>query len=154
MSGKSRKTGEEKMRNNYSFSLRRTDSPIIREFIEKQTNYSESLRYLIMKFVRENGVQDISWKLNDLMYFPDYLIDSRNDNNVSLSNADNTKEINDEKAVLEEEKQDSKYTSEQYNSSKSDSENTEEIQVKDDSIILDGKSVKDEEEDDIPSCYE
>lgn len=62
---------EEKKRNNYSFSIKKTDSPIIREFVEKQSNFSESFRYLILKFCRENGVQDISNLLTEYMYFND-----------------------------------------------------------------------------------
>nr|WP_172688102.1 hypothetical protein [Clostridium botulinum]ALP68975.1 hypothetical protein [Clostridium botulinum] len=49
-------------------SVRKTDSPLIEEFIKNQSNFSESVRYLILKYCQENGINDISFKLNELMY--------------------------------------------------------------------------------------
>ena len=36
---------QKKKRSVYSFGLKKTDSPIIKEFIENQTNFSETVRY-------------------------------------------------------------------------------------------------------------
>lgn len=58
----------QKKRNSYSFSLKKTDNPLIKEFIDNQTNFSETLRYLIYKYAMENGTSDISFKLNDLIF--------------------------------------------------------------------------------------
>jgi len=57
----------EKKRNGYSFSIKKTDNPIIKEFITEQDNFSESIRYLIIKYCMENGIEDVSSKLNELM---------------------------------------------------------------------------------------
>lgn len=52
----------------YSFGLKKTDSSIIKEFIENQTNFSETIRYLIYKYVSENNTDDISYKFNELLF--------------------------------------------------------------------------------------
>ena len=44
---------QKKKRSVYSFGLKKTDSPIIKEFIENQTNFSETVSYLIYKYVSE-----------------------------------------------------------------------------------------------------
>lgn len=59
---------QKKKRPVYSFSLKKTDSPIIKEFIENQTNFSETVRYLIYKYVSENNTDDISYKFNELLF--------------------------------------------------------------------------------------
>ena len=55
-----------------TFSVKKTDNPVIEKFIKKQTNFSESIRYLIIKFCSENGVKDISSKLSEIMYNIDF----------------------------------------------------------------------------------
>lgn len=54
--------------NTFSFSLKKTDAKIIRDFIDKQSNFSETIRFLITKYVIENGVEDVSGKLNELLF--------------------------------------------------------------------------------------
>lgn len=54
--------------NTFSFSLKKTDGKIIRDFINKQSNFSETIRFLITKYVIENGVEDVSGKLNELLF--------------------------------------------------------------------------------------
>ncbi|MDU1308965.1 MAG: hypothetical protein E6936_16135 [Clostridium perfringens] len=54
--------------NTFSFSLKKTDGKIIRDFISKQSNFSETIRFLITKYVIENGVEDVSGKLNELLF--------------------------------------------------------------------------------------
>lgn len=97
-----KETTDKKIRNNYSFSIRKTDNPIIGEFIKKQTNYSESLRYLIIKFCRENGVQDISYKLNELVYLPDYPTNFEINNDVNNVDIDKKEEDAASKGILQE----------------------------------------------------
>lgn len=58
----------DKKRIGYSFSIKKTDNPIIKEFIKTQENFSESIRYLIIKYCMENGIEDVSSKLNELIY--------------------------------------------------------------------------------------
>lgn len=56
-----------KKRRSYSLSIKQTDNPMIEEFLNAQTNYSESVRYLILKFCKEYGVQDISYMLSTML---------------------------------------------------------------------------------------
>lgn len=126
---------KEKKRNTYSFSMKKTDSPIIKEFAEEQTNFSESVRYLILKFCRENGVQDISQMLNEIMYFPDtesQVLKKENHENIT------------KKVVIEEPKIIEKLKTEKVEVSTSNS--SSEV-IKDDI-----KEIK-EEDNDIPDCY-
>jgi len=51
-----------------SFSFKKNDSPLIKKFVEEQSNFSESVRYLIIKYCKENGVEDVSNKLLELVY--------------------------------------------------------------------------------------
>ena len=65
----------------YSFSLKKTDNPIIKEFIKEQNNFSETIRYLIIKYCMENGIEDVSSKLNELMYSVAYSNSPKNNSN-------------------------------------------------------------------------
>ncbi|WP_294364874.1 hypothetical protein [uncultured Clostridium sp.] len=58
---------QKKKRIVYSFSLKKNDRKDIKEFIEKQSNFSETLRYLIYKYLTENKNEDISHKLYELL---------------------------------------------------------------------------------------
>ncbi|HAT4340836.1 TPA: hypothetical protein I9094_003155 [Clostridium perfringens] len=62
------KEKKKKNPNTFSFSLKKTDGKIIRDFIDKQSNFSETIRFLITKYVIENGVEDVSGKLNELLF--------------------------------------------------------------------------------------
>lgn len=62
------KEKKKKNPNTYSFSLKKTDGKIIRDFIDKQSNFSETIRFLITKYVIENGIEDVSGKLNELLF--------------------------------------------------------------------------------------
>lgn len=59
---------QKKKRMVYSFALKKNDSPFVQEFIENQSNFSETLRYLIYKYVAENGTDDISYKFYELLF--------------------------------------------------------------------------------------
>lgn len=59
---------QKKKRDVYSFALKKTDSHIIKKFIENQSNFSETVRYLIYKYVSENNTNDISYKFNELLF--------------------------------------------------------------------------------------
>jgi len=111
----------------YSFSIKKTDNPIINEFIQAQDNFSESLRYLIIKYCAENGIENVSSKLNELIY---NLAFSNNNNNTS-------KEI---KNFNKEEK------STNSNPSKDINENVVTSSKDEISADLD--------KDDIPKCYQ
>ncbi|MDU3597549.1 hypothetical protein [Clostridium butyricum] len=119
---------EKKKRRNYSFSIKKTDSPVIEKFLNAQTNYSESLRYLILKFCRENDIKDISYMLNSYIMFPDEYI------NVPIRN--------EQRSVIEEEVKQSTKDEEVV---KNNYDNN--IKIKEENINELG-------EDDIPDCYE
>ena len=76
--------------NTFSFSLKKTDGKIIRDFISKQSNFSETIRFLITKYVIENGVEDVSGKLNELLFSVlenniYNLEENKNSNNLSVN---------------------------------------------------------------------
>ncbi|WP_455938318.1 hypothetical protein [Gemella morbillorum] len=52
-----------KEKRNYTLSLKKDDSEELREFIKMQSNFSNTIRYLIYKEIDENGVNDISKKI-------------------------------------------------------------------------------------------
>ena len=86
-----------------TFSVKKTDNPVIEKFIKKQSNFSESIRYLIIKFCSENGVKDISSKLSEIMYNIDFEQKTNNDlftiDNAPKSNSskNNSEIVKDEK---------------------------------------------------------
>lgn len=77
-----------KKRNVYSFALKKTDSPKIKEFIENQSNFSETVRYLIYKYLTENNTDDISYKFNELI-FNNFSSTNLVENNNISNNTDN-----------------------------------------------------------------
>ncbi|MBS6503724.1 MAG: hypothetical protein KH415_19280 [Clostridium sp.] len=80
---------QKKKRSVYSFGLKKTDSPIIKEFIENQTNFSETVRYLIYKYVSENNTDDISYKFNELLFSNAMSLKSNTSENIN-TNSNNT----------------------------------------------------------------
>lgn len=72
-----------------TFSVKKTDNPVIEKFIKKQSNFSESIRYLIIKFCSENGVKDISGRLSEIMYNIDF--EQKVDNDLSATDNSNNK---------------------------------------------------------------
>lgn len=140
------KTSDKKTRNNYSFSIRKTDNPIIGEFVKKQSNFSESVRYLIIKFCRENGgIENISSRLNELIYLPDnFQIDKNidNENKLDIHNSEyiESKELLQEQEKIKIEKDGEETEDKEYNeqSSKVTEHNDEE---------------SNNDSDDIPECY-
>ena len=115
----------------YSFSIKKTDNPIIKEFIQAQDNFSESLRYLIIKYCAENGIENVSSKLNEIIY------------NLAFSNKNKntSKEIknsNKEEKIIEK--------STVNNSSKDINENVITSSENEISADLD--------KEDIPKCYQ
>ena len=117
---------QKKKRTVYSFGLKKTDSPIIKEFIENHTNFSETVRYLIYKYVSENNTADISYKFNELLF-----------NNAMTVNTN--KSINEDN-VIESENHDTSYNEESNNiidtNDTNDTENNNTLEA-----------------DDIPDCY-
>lgn len=101
--------------NTFSFSLKKTDGKIIRDFISKQSNFSETIRFLITKYVIENGVEDVSGKLNELLFSVlenniYNLEENKNLNNLSMNESSkiekkenlNNEEIKKENLDIEE----------------------------------------------------
>ena len=95
---------QKKKRSVYSFGLKKTDSPIIKEFIENQTNFSETVRYLIYKYVSEYNTDDISYKFNELLFSNAISLESNtskntkinpNNTNITQSVSDNNYEVNE-----------------------------------------------------------
>lgn len=86
---------QKKKRNVYSFALKKTDSPIIKEFIENQTNFSETVRYLIYKYVSENNTDDISYKFNELLFSNAISLNSNKNenNNINSINTNVTQSV-------------------------------------------------------------
>jgi len=124
----------DKKRIGYSFSLKKTDNPIIKEFITAQDNFSETMRFLIIKYCMENGIENVSSKLNDLIYSLAY----SNTNN----NSNQTKRLNDEEKEVK-------------NIVKNNS--IDEISADKESIKEDNENIKEEIKKDIeaiPKCYE
>lgn len=117
---------QKKKRTVYSFGLKKTDSPIIKEFIENQTNFSETVRYLIYKYVSENNTADISYKFNELLF-----------NNAMTVNTN--KSINEDN-VIESENHDTSYNEESNN-------------IIDTKYTNDTENNNTLEADDIPDCY-
>lgn len=122
---------QKKKRNVYSFGLKKTDSPIIKEFIENQTNFSETVRYLIYKYVSENNTDDISYKFNELLFSNAMSFNSNKNENININN-DNESSLQN---VIE------------INSSDNNSNNA---MVYDNEISLDDNTLSAE---DIPDCY-
>lgn len=123
---------QKKKRSVYSFGLKKTDSPIIKEFIENQTNFSETVRYLIYKYVSENNADDISYKFNELIFSNSMSLKSNTSENIN-TNSDNT---NITRSVTNANSEDSNSTIE------SNSDN--EISCDDESLVA----------EEIPNCYE
>jgi hypothetical protein len=121
----------DKKRVGYSFSIKKKDNPIIKEFIEAQDNFSESLRFLIIKYCMENGIENVSSKLNELIY------------NLACSNSNNNnskkiKNFNEEEKIIEKSKVN--------NSSKN---------IKEDIITSsEDETSADLDKTDIPKCYQ
>ncbi len=44
------------------------NNKIIEDFIKKQKNFSESIRYLILSHCAKNGIEDLSQNIDDLIY--------------------------------------------------------------------------------------
>lgn len=88
---------QKKKRSVYSFGLKKTDSPIIKEFIENQTNFSETVRYLIYKYVSENNTDDISYKFNELLFSNAMSLKSNTSENININpnNTDVTQNVSD-----------------------------------------------------------
>lgn len=104
---------QKKKRFVYSFGLKKTDSPIIKEFIENQTNFSETVRYLIYKYVSENNTDDISYKFNELLFSNAMSLKvdisentniNSNTTNITKSASDSNFEISCENISVEDEK--------------------------------------------------
>lgn len=117
---------QKKKRTVYSFGLKKTDSPIIKEFIENQTNFSETVRYLIYKYVSENNTADISYKFNELLF-----------NNAMTVNIN--KSINEDN-VIKSENHNISYNKESNNI----------IDTKDTNDTENNNTLED---NDIPDCY-
>ncbi len=85
--------------NTYSFSLKKTDGKIIRDFIDKQSNFSETIRFLITKYVIENGIEDVSGKLNELLFLAleNNIYTSEKTDNINTSNEENKNKFIDNK---------------------------------------------------------
>lgn len=120
-----------KKRVGYSFSIKKTDNPIIKEFIEAQDNFSESLRFLIIKYCTENGIENVSSKLNELIYNLAF-------SNIKNNNSKKIKNFNEEEKIIEK--------STVNNSSKDINED----------IITSSKdeTSADLDKEDIPKCYQ
>jgi len=116
---------QKKKRSVYSFGLKKTDSPIIKEFIENQTNFSETVRYLIYKYVSENNTDDISYKFNELLFNNAMSFNSNTSENINI----NTNNTDVTQGVTNSNSESSKSTNE---------------------ISCDNESLGDE---DIPDCY-
>jgi len=143
MPGEKDKTTEKKKRNGYSFSTKKTDSPIIGKFLESQSNYSESIRYLIMKHCMENGVDNISYKLNELMYSQIYSTMNNNDlNKIKQFDIDNTEEKTIKNVISDEHVEN--INKEIVN------DPAEEIST---TLNSKKKEITEEIDEDIPDCY-
>lgn len=88
--------------NTFSFSLKKNDGKIIRDFIDKQSNFSETIRFLITKYVIENGVEDVSGKLNELLFLALENNIYNLEENKKIDNDTNNDEIQKEKSDMEE----------------------------------------------------
>ena len=115
----------------YSFGLKKTDSPIIKEFIENQTNFSETVRYLIYKYVSENNTDDISYKFNELLFNNAISLKANNSENIntSSSNTNATHNVTDTNSEIIPSINEVNYSNE--------------ISCYDDSLVT----------EDIPDCY-
>ena len=122
---------QKKKRSVYSFGLKKTDSPIIKDFIENQTNFSETVRYLIYKYVSENNTDDISYKFNELVFSNAMSLKSNTSENINInsSNTNVTRDVTD--------------------TNSESSKSTNEVDY-DNEISCDNESLGD---DDIPDCY-
>ncbi|MBQ8997283.1 MAG: hypothetical protein IJ086_01160 [Clostridium sp.] len=120
---------QKKKRSVYSFGLKKTDSPIIKEFIENQTNFSETVRYLIYKYVSENNTDDISYKFNELLFSNAMSLKANASENINI-NSSNTNVT-------------SSVTDTEITNSLNEVNYTNEISCDDDSLVA----------DDIPDCY-
>ncbi|HHD2785658.1 TPA: hypothetical protein ACOTHR_003199 [Clostridium perfringens] len=92
--------------NTFSFSLKKTDSKIIRDFIDKQSNFSETIRFLITKYVIEYGVEDVSGKLNELLFLAlennIYNLEENKNNKFDTKEKLNDEDIQKENLSMEE----------------------------------------------------
>lgn len=156
-----------------TFSVKKTDNPVIEKFIKKQTNFSESIRYLIIKFCSENGVKDISSKLSEIMYNIDFE-QKPNDNlftgeNYHKSNSEivkhkeqkndlhNSSEVKTEK-VIESSQKDLNSSDKNAeitvdDSSKENQEVNQDETAKDISNF-DVNKTEDIDDEEIPDCYQ
>lgn len=105
---------QKKKRSVYSFGLKKTDSPIIKEFIENQTNFSETVRYLIYKYVSENNTDDISYKFNELLFNNAMSLKSNTSENININsnNTDVTQSVSDANSEVNEVSNKDDYTNE------------------------------------------
>lgn len=124
---------DKKERNQFSFSLKKTDSPIIKDFLACQENCSESFRYLILKYCLENGVENVSNKLNELLY------GALANPNSATKEATISKDVNDTNIEENTSNTNSKAVS---SAKKVDSIETNNI-----------VNNSNDEDDDIPECY-
>lgn len=89
----------DKKRSGYSFSIKKTDNPIIKEFITAQGNFSETIRFLIIKYCMENGIEDVSSKLNELIYSLAY-------SNTNKNNLNEIKQVGEKEKIVKKVKVD------------------------------------------------
>jgi hypothetical protein len=122
---------QKKKRNVYSFGLKKTDSPIIKEFIENQTNFSETVRYLIYKYVSENNTDDISYKFNELIFSNAMSLQSNTSENMNI----NTNNTNITQSVTNANSENGNSTNESNYDNK--------ISCDDESLVA----------EDVPDCY-
>lgn len=99
------KEKKKKNPNTYSFSLKKTDGKIIREFIDKQSNFSETVRFLITKYVIENGIEDVSGKLNELLFsaLENNICTLEKNDNINILNEEDKYESNNNKEIKDNE---------------------------------------------------
>lgn len=119
-----------------TISFKQTDSPVLEKFVKAQTNFSESVRYLILAYCKQNGIEDISHKLTELMFIPNYDFNSNLSNEIDNKN----NEIEDTKIekVIVENIDDLPVTSDILNEENHDEEDKE----------------NESNLEEIPSCYE
>lgn len=108
------KEKKKKNPNTYSFSLKKTDGKIIRDFIDKQSNFSETVRFLITKYVIENGIEDVSGKLNELLFLAlENNIYTLEKSNISILNEEDKYESNLSKEIKDNEDQKEEFSIEE-----------------------------------------
>lgn len=133
---------QKKKRMVYSFALKKNDSPFVQEFIENQSNFSETLRYLIYSYVAEYGTDDISYKFYELLF--------NNAGSPNLSNIGNAPNSN--KNVIVNDKVNSEVSDNAVDLDTS--ANNDDIKNDISADVDDDNSNNDDDlDDDIPDCY-